>query len=165
MAKVGVASRRMLRLAASIAAALTVAGCAAGDMKLAGVATAPAPGAEQVETRAEATARSRKRAFHIIQAHRKVPRTFEGLASYYRHGARVASGAPFLPHELTAAHRSLPFGTRVRVRDVKTGRSVVVVINDRGPFVHGRVLDLSLGAARALGIEGRGVNRIHAEVL
>jgi rare lipoprotein A len=165
MATHEVASRRMLHVAASIAAALTLAGCAAGDMKLAVEPTIAPASIAAVETRAEPTARSRMRAFHTIQAHRKARKSFEGFASYYRHGSRVASGAPFQPHELTAAHRSLPFGTRVRVRDIKTGRSVVVVINDRGPFVHGRVLDLSLGAARALGMEGRGVNRVHAEVL
>ena len=92
---------------------------------------------------------------------------FDGMASFYGEGEgeRVASGARFEPNALTAAHRTLPFGTRVRVSDPRTRRSVVVVINDRGPFVHGRVLDLSVGAARALGIEGRGVSRIHADVL
>jgi rare lipoprotein A len=77
----------------------------------------------------------------------------------------VASGAKFDPNGLTAAHRSLPFGTRIRVSDPKTQRSVIVTINDRGPFVHGRVLDLSLGAARALGLQNRGLGRVHAEVL
>jgi rare lipoprotein A len=91
--------------------------------------------------------------------------SIEGIASFYWEGARVASGAKFNPDGLTAAHRSLPFGTRVRVSDLKTHRSVVVTINDRGPFVQGRVLDLSLGAARVLGIESRGVSRVHADVL
>jgi rare lipoprotein A len=93
------------------------------------------------------------------------PRSIEGVASYYWEGSRVASGGKYNPNGLTAAHRSLPFGTRVRVSDPKTNRSVVVTINDRGPFVHGRVLDLSLGAARALGMESRGVSRVHADVL
>jgi rare lipoprotein A len=90
---------------------------------------------------------------------------FEGLASYYWEGKRVASGARFDPDGLSAAHPSLPFGTRLKVSDPKTGKSVVVTVNDRGPFVHGRVLDLSRGAARALGMESRGVNRVHAQVL
>jgi rare lipoprotein A len=93
------------------------------------------------------------------------PRSIEGVASYYWEGSRVASGGKYNPNGLTAAHRTLPFGTRVRVSDPKTNRSVVVTINDRGPFVHGRVLDLSLGAARALGMESRGVSRVHADVL
>ena len=98
-------------------------------------------------------------------ASRSTPRSIEGIASYYWEGSRVASGAKFDPNGMTAAHRSLPFGTRIRVSDPKTQRSVIVTINDRGPFVHGRVLDLSLGAARALGLQNRGLGRVHADVL
>lgn len=92
-------------------------------------------------------------------------KSFSGAASYYKHGARVASGARFNPHGMTAAHRTLPFGTKIRVTDHRSGRSVIVTVNDRGPFIRGRVLDLSLGAAKALGMVGRGVARVHAEVL
>lgn len=81
--------------------------------------------------------------------------TFFGMAAYY----------PGEGSGLTAAHRTLPFGTRVRVTDVKTGRSVVVRINDRGPFTRGRVLDLCTRAARVLGMIDRGVARVRAEVL
>jgi rare lipoprotein A len=80
-----------------------------------------------------------------------------GLASWYGpgfQGRRTASGERFNTHGMTAAHRSLPFGTRTRVTNVRTGRSVVVRINDRGPFVRGRVIDLSLAAARAIGVSG-----------
>jgi hypothetical protein len=66
---------------------------------------------------------------------------------------------------LTAAHKTLPFGTRVRVTDSKTGHSLIVVINDRGPFNKGRVLDLSTSAAKALGITERGVALVRADVL
>ena len=93
------------------------------------------------------------------------PRSIEGVASYYWEGSRVASGGKYNPNGLTAAHRSLPFGTRVRVSDPKTNRSVVVTINDRGPFIRGRVLDLSTGAARAVGLTGAGVGRVTAEVV
>jgi rare lipoprotein A len=93
------------------------------------------------------------------------PRSIEGVASYYWEGKRVATGERYNPNGLTAAHRTLPFGTRIRVSDPKTQRSVIVTINDRGPFVRGRVLDLSLGAARALGLESRGLGRVHADVL
>jgi rare lipoprotein A len=96
-------------------------------------------------------------------AHRSASRSIEGVASYYWEGSRVASGGKYNPYGLTAAHRSLPFGTRLRVSDPKTQRSVIVTINDRGPFVHGRVLDLSLGAARALGLQNRGLGRVHAD--
>src|SRR5262245_52213466 len=81
-------------------------------------------------------------------------------ASYYGpgfNGRRTASGNIFRQHELTAAHRSWRFGTKVRVTNLRNGRNVVVTINDRGPYVKGRGLDLSLGAARALGATGAGV--------
>ena len=83
-----------------------------------------------------------------------------GRASWYGPGfagRSTASGDRFDPKALTAAHRNLPFGTPVRVTNLHNGRSVVVTINDRGPYVKGRVLDVSLGAARALGMLRRGV--------
>ncbi|GLR90134.1 septal ring lytic transglycosylase RlpA family protein [Bradyrhizobium iriomotense] len=92
-------------------------------------------------------------------------RTFSGMASYYGNesGSRTASGARFNQNAMTAAHRSLPFGTKLRV--THGGQSVIVTINDRGPFVRGRVLDLSTGAARAIGLTGAGVGRVTAEVV
>jgi rare lipoprotein A len=78
-----------------------------------------------------------------------------GVASIYAyHGARTASGQRANPSSLTAAHRSLPFGTRVRVTNRRNGHSVVVRINDRGPFVRGRIIDVTPAAARALGFSG-----------
>ncbi len=85
------------------------------------------------------------------------------LASWYGqelHGRRTASGERFDMNELTAAHRQLPFGTRLRVRSVDTGREVVVRINDRGPVKREREIDLSAAAARALGIQHLGVARV-----
>jgi rare lipoprotein A len=82
-----------------------------------------------------------------------------GKASWYGpgfHGKRTASGERFNTNDLTAAHRTLPFGTRVRVVNKSTGRSVVVRINDRGPYAHGRVIDLSRASAQAIGILGVG---------
>ncbi|MBR0690735.1 septal ring lytic transglycosylase RlpA family protein [Bradyrhizobium manausense] len=92
-------------------------------------------------------------------------RSFSGMASYYGNesGSRTASGQRFNQNALTAAHRSLPFGTKLRV--THGGQSVIVTINDRGPFVRGRVLDLSTGAARAIGLTGAGVGRVTAEVV
>lgn len=94
-------------------------------------------------------------------------RSFSGMASYYgsESGSRTASGARYNPNGLTAAHRTLPFGTQVRVTEPRSGRSVIVTINDRGPFIRGRVLDLSVAAARAIGISGRGVGHVVAEVM
>lgn len=79
-----------------------------------------------------------------------------GLAAFYYANGPTASGMK-LDHGMTAAHRRLPFGSKVRVRDVKTGREVSVVITDRGPFTKGRVIDLSHRAAQKLGITGRGI--------
>jgi rare lipoprotein A len=87
------------------------------------------------------------------------------MASYYSQGQRTASGARFNPNGFTAAHRSLPFGTRVRVTNRSNGRSVIVTINDRGPFVRGRIIDLSRGAAQAISMTGAGVARVSLEVL
>lgn len=92
-------------------------------------------------------------------------RDFSGIASFYSEGSRVASGGRFDPALLTAAHRTLPFGTRVWVTDLISQRSVIVTINDRGPFVRGRILDLSLGAASALGMTVRGVTPIRASIM
>ena len=78
-----------------------------------------------------------------------------GLASIYGYkGGRTASGQPARPTDLTAAHRSLPFGTKVRVTNLRNRRSVVVRINDRGPFIRGRVIDITPAAARVLGFTG-----------
>ena len=77
-----------------------------------------------------------------------------GLASVYRYAGRTASGERARPTDLAAAHRSLPFGTRVRVTSQRNGRSVVVRINDRGPFRRGRIIDVTPAAARELGFSG-----------
>lgn len=92
-------------------------------------------------------------------------RSFSGMASFYGNesGSRTASGQRFNQNAMTAAHRSLPFGTKLRV--THRGQSVIVTINDRGPFIRGRVLDLSTGAARAIGLTGAGVGRVTAEVV
>jgi len=89
----------------------------------------------------------------------------DGLASFYGTGTRTASGERFNPRAMTAAHRTLPFGTRVRVTDVATGRSVLVRVNDRGPFIPGRVIDVSQAAAEELGMVGRGVARVKLDVV
>jgi rare lipoprotein A len=91
-----------------------------------------------------------------------------GHASFYGRelaGRRTASGEVFRPDGLTAAHRSLPFGSRVRVTNRANGRAVVVRITDRGPFVRGRIIDVSQGAARALGFVAQGTARVSIERL
>ena len=91
--------------------------------------------------------------------------SFSGVASFYGNesGSKTASGQRFNENAMTAAHRSLPFGTKLRV--THKGQSVIVTINDRGPFIKGRVLDLSTGAARAVGLTGSGVGHVTAEVV
>jgi rare lipoprotein A len=90
----------------------------------------------------------------------------QGLASYYRfHGRRTASGETFDSNELTAAHRTLPFGTKLRVTNVSTGQSVTVRVNDRGPFIAGRVVDVSQSAADALGMTRQGVAKVKLDVV
>jgi rare lipoprotein A len=92
-------------------------------------------------------------------------RSFSGMASYYGNesGSKTASGQRFNQNAMTCAHRSLPFGTKLKV--THGDRSVVVTVNDRGPFIRGRVLDLSTAAARAVGLTGAGVGRVVAEVM
>ena len=94
--------------------------------------------------------------------------TFRGIASFYGDGFdgnRTASGQRYNRYAMTAAHRSLPFGTRVRVTNMRNGRSVVVRINDQGPFIRGRVIDLSVGAARSIGMIGSGIAPVKVEVI
>jgi rare lipoprotein A len=93
---------------------------------------------------------------------------FRGVASFYGYdgsGSQTASGERFNPEGMTAAHRSLPLGTKVRVTNTRNGRSVVLRINDRGPYIRGRIIDVSAGAARILGMMSSGVAPVHIEVL
>ena len=124
----------------------------------------------------EASAKSRKHHAHRAHsshswkdANASIPSSgsgsFAGVASFYGNesGSKTASGQRFNQNAMTAAHRSLPFGTKLRV--THGGQSVVVTINDRGPFIKGRVLDLSTAAARAVGLTSAGVGRVTAQVV
>ena len=91
-----------------------------------------------------------------------------GMASWYGpgfHGRRTANGERFNQYALTAAHKSLPFGTKVKVTNLRNGKSIVVRINDRGPFIRGRVIDLSKGAAQAIGVQSSGVAKVSLDVI
>ena len=88
-----------------------------------------------------------------------------GVASFYSEGQRTANGEKFDPNQLTAAHPSLPFGTKLRVTNTTTGRSVTVRVNDRGPFVRGRVVDVSYSAARMLGMVNSGTANVKLDVV
>src|SRR5690242_2324649 len=94
------------------------------------------------------------------------PHTFsQGIASFYTEGTQTANGERFNTNAMTAAHRTLPFGTKLRVTSLASGRSVTVRINDRGPYIKGRVVDLSLSAAKALGMVDAGVAKVRLDVL
>ena len=88
-----------------------------------------------------------------------------GVASFYTEGTKTASGEKFNPLEMTAAHPTLPFGTKLRVTNVASGKSVTVRVNDRGPYVQGRVVDVSYSAADALGMVGKGVAKVKLDVV
>ncbi len=90
---------------------------------------------------------------------------YSGMASYYWQPQRVASGGWFNPNAMTAAHKTLPFGTKVRVTNRNNGRSVVVTINDRGPYIKGRIIDLSKAAAAQVGMTASGVAPVSVTVL
>ena len=92
----------------------------------------------------------------------------QGMASYYAdalHGRPTASGEPYNKNALSAAHKTLPFGTRVRVSNPDNGKSVIVTVNDRGPFVKGRIIDLSRAAAQTLDMLDAGEIKVNIEVL
>ena len=135
---------------AVIALALATAACAQPRRESATAAPTPAP---------VVVARPAPAAPRVVQT---------GAASWYgqaHHGKKTASGEAFDMYALTAAHRSLPLGTRIRVTNVANGRAVDVRINDRGPAIPGRIIDLSYGAARALGAVGDGVFRVRIAIL
>ena len=88
-----------------------------------------------------------------------------GIASWYKMGKITANGERYNPDGLTAAHRSFAFGTRVLVTNLRNGRKVVVRINDRGPFVKGRIIDLARGAARKIGLHRSGTARVSLKIV
>jgi rare lipoprotein A len=104
----------------------------------------------------------------LVSARVQVGHTQNGIASYYHdslNGNKTASGEIYDKRTLSAAHKTLPLGTRVRVTKLSNGKSIVLKINDRGPFVKGRIIDLSRRAARELGMIQSGLARVKVEVL
>lgn len=112
--------------------------------------------------------KTKTQAKDIVNKSKKSLQTKYGSASFYGpgfHGRKTASGEVFNQNALTAAHRTLPFGTKLRVTCTATGRSTIVKVNDRGPYHGNRILDLSVGAAKAIGMVEKGVTNIKYEVL
>jgi rare lipoprotein A len=102
------------------------------------------------------------------QARVKPGHSQKGIASYYHdslHGRKTASGQVYNKNVPSAAHKTLPLGTKVKVTDTTTGKSIVVKVNDRGPFIKGRIIDLSRSAARELGMIKKGLAQVEVEVL
>ena len=149
------ATNRLRRLVGKASPLKTIAGLPPELTKTENLATAQDIASSKHHTKKRTTARRGRRGFR-------------GIASFYGNyfaGKKTASGERFNPSRMTAAHRSLPFGTKVRVTNMRNGRSVVVRINDRGPFIRGRVIDLSKGAAGVIGMVGRGIAPVRVEVL
>ena len=112
--------------------------------------------------------KTKTQAKDIVNKSKKSLQTKYGSASFYGpgfHGRKTASGEVFNQNALTAAHRTLPFGTKLRVTCTATGRSTIVKVNDRGPYHGNRILDLSVGAAKAIGMVEKGVTNVKYEVL
>ena len=104
----------------------------------------------------------------LLPGSNQAQRVQKGMASWYGpgfHGRRTANGERFNQNALTAAHKHLPFGTKVKVTNLRTGQSVVVRINDRGPFIRGRVIDLSAGAAKKIGVHSSGVAPVALDII
>jgi rare lipoprotein A len=101
----------------------------------------------------------------VQRKHAGETKTSQGVASFYSDDTETASGEKFDASKLTAAHPTLPFGTRLRVTDVKSGRTVMVRVNDRGPYVQGRIVDVSYSAAQSLGMVGKGLANVRLDVV
>lgn len=120
---------------------------------------------ERPQRRTSATAVQSRRAQAPAFADRSLSGGERGVASYYWQPQRVAAGGWFNPEAMTAAHKTLPFGTRVRVTRSDNGQSVEVTINDRGPYIAGRIIDLSRRAAQDIGMTGRGIVPVTVTIL
>lgn len=155
----------MSLLAAMLASASAVAAGETDDLAVAGHATMDAPPSEVSAPAETAVAQA---AAALVDAATAVAHTFQGMVSYYGRefaGRKTASGERFNPGALTMAHKSLPFGTRVKVTNVKNNRSVVVRVNDRGPSQPDRIGDVSQAAAAKLRMTRSGVIEAKLEVV
>jgi rare lipoprotein A len=147
------------------------AGCIAG-LALAGCATSPRFAARSTTSSPRETSSSESTKADESKTPRnptgKILLTLEGVASYYAdefHGKQTSNGETYDMNSLTAAHRTFPFGTKVRITNLENGKTVVVRVNDRGPFHEGRIIDLSLAAAKVLDLVKTGTARVKIEVL
>ena len=171
------AIRQSVKLFVLALTGATLAGCAQHTItgRSASPGASPQASAEQVAPQRRASVARHRRVAAVPRKHTPFARpaaanpaaTADGsvwMASFYKYEAKTASGEQFNPNELTAAHRTLPFGTRLRVTNLATGHSVTVRVNDRGPFIPGRVVDVSHSAAKELGMIDRGITKVKLEV-
>jgi rare lipoprotein A len=162
--------RNVIRLLAVAVAAGLLAACAQTTVSQRADRAAIRQAALE-QKRAAAPAMMKRRVAAVRRqyvARRQAPRATtasHGVASFYTEGTKTASGEKFNTHDLTAAHPTLPFGTKLRVTNVSTGKAVTVRVNDRGPYVAGRVVDVSYSAADALGMVGKGVAKVKLDVV
>ena len=165
--------RNLARLAAVALAAAMLAACAQSSVTSRSELHATSRQAVQEDNRESSVVTKRRVVIKTIK-HTPYPRdrnavkaqvASHGIASFYTDDQLTANGEKFNPNELTAAHPTLPFGTRLRVTNVATGRSVTVRINDRGPYVPGRIVDVSYSAAETLGIVGQGIAKVKLDVV
>jgi rare lipoprotein A len=162
--------RNIVRAIGLTLAAASLAGCAQSSVVSRNSAFMPSTRQAAVEHHRE----TRLAAHEPVSVVRRQPSSESGagtksasagLASFYSEGNSTASGEKFDPNELTAAHPSLPFGTKLRVTNTTTGKSVTVRVNDRGPYVPGRVVDVSYSAAQALGMVNAGTASVKLDVV
>lgn len=146
----------------ALAAGMLVIGCASSPRFATGNAPSSSAGENTPEGSKSADAKTSRNPTG------KILLTLEGIASYYAdefHGKVTSNGETFNMNDLTAAHRTFPFGTKVRVTNLENKKTVVVRVNDRGPFREGRIIDLSYGAAKELDLIQGGTARVKLEVL
>jgi peptidoglycan lytic transglycosylase len=144
------------RIAHGLAVFLCVASLGAAQGNSGSAHDRSSPGTHQPKPATKSTHQKRNRPYQV------------GTASWYGsyfHGKETASGEAFNMYDLTAAHPSLPLGTYVKVTNMRNGRAVVVRVNDRGPVVEGRIIDLSYGAARVLNLEHRGIQQVRLDLV
>ena len=163
--------RNLIRLIAVLLGAASLAACAQSSTKTSGSFSS---GHQASLERGQKTSFVPDRRVATVKRHTpfasvgnatKTQGASYGLASFYTEGTKTANGERFDTHQLTAAHPTLPFGTKLRVTNVATGRSVTVRVNDRGPFVPGRVVDVSYSAAQTLGMVDGGVAKVKLDVV
>ena len=160
---------RIIKLAVITAAAATLAACGQSPFRaqhsdLRGSATRQAAIEQPRRAPVSVVRRVAPQATRVASLP-NTTRAPHGIASFYTEGTKTASGEKFDTMDLTAAHPTLPFGTKLRVTNTHTGRSVTVRVNDRGPYVPGRVVDVSYSAAEALGMVNKGVAPVKLDVV